>query len=104
MFSTGRSTMPRALHISTPIQDLEARRNWTGSVFADPKLRMSKVVETLETRLVLLHRRLAERSGDLRIQKSGRGRSRLVAARERRFEEIDKAPAKNTIWRSLSIR
>jgi hypothetical protein len=61
----------------------------------DPELRLPQFAENLEARLVLLHRRLGERSADIRIEKCGRGRFRLVAARELVLEEADKAPARS---------
>jgi adenylate cyclase len=54
----------------------------------DPALRLPAYAENLEARLVLLHRRLAERSCDIRIEKCGRGRFRLAAACGIVLEEI----------------
>lgn len=54
----------------------------------DPVLRLPAFSENLEARLVLLHRRLAERSSEIRIEKSGRGRFRLVTSRPLAIEEI----------------
>lgn len=47
----------------------------------DPAIRLPDVTDNLEARLVLLRRRLAEHGTDLRIDKSGRGRFRLVLQR-----------------------
>ncbi|HEY0825123.1 MAG TPA: hypothetical protein VGD76_15140, partial [Ramlibacter sp.] len=47
----------------------------------DPALRLPDVSDNLEARLLLLQRRLAEQGGGLRMEKTGRGRFRLVLSR-----------------------
>jgi len=47
----------------------------------DPALKLPDVSDNLEARLLLLQRRLAEHGGPLRIEKTGRGRFRLVLQR-----------------------
>jgi GAF domain-containing protein/pyridoxamine 5'-phosphate oxidase-like protein len=47
----------------------------------DPAIRLPDVTDNLEARLVLLRRRLAENSPHIRIEKTGRGRFRLVVQR-----------------------
>lgn len=54
----------------------------------DPLLRLPAFSENLEARLVLLHRRLAERSSEVKMEKCGRGRFRLVSTRPLAIEEI----------------
>lgn len=46
-----------------------------------PELRLPEASENLEARLILLERRLAERCGFIRIEKTGRGRFRLAVSR-----------------------
>ena len=47
----------------------------------DPRVRLPDLSDNLEARLLLLSRRLEERQACLRIEKSGRGRFRLVVSR-----------------------
>jgi adenylate cyclase len=54
----------------------------------DPALRLPAYAENLEARLVLLHRRLAERSNEIRIEKCGRGRFRLAVSCGLELQEV----------------
>jgi hypothetical protein len=47
----------------------------------DPALKLPDISDNLEARLILLQRRLAERSAFLAIEKTGRGRFRLNVSR-----------------------
>jgi len=53
----------------------------------DPSIRLPDLSDNLEARLVLLHRRLAERSGAILLEKTGRGRFRLRVNRPLRLVE-----------------
>lgn len=53
-----------------------------------PDIRLPEVAENLEARLLLLQRRLADRSDVLRIERTGRGRFRLEVARPLVLEEM----------------
>lgn len=55
----------------------------------DPSLRLPDVVDNLEARLILLQRRLLERSKALAIEKTGRGRFRLRVAGSLDLREAD---------------
>jgi len=53
----------------------------------DAALKLPALSENLEARLILLERRLAERTNFMRIEKSGRGRFRLAVRRPVRLVE-----------------
>jgi adenylate cyclase len=54
----------------------------------DPRVHLPDVGDNLEARLVLLRRRLAERTGDLRIEKTARGRFSLTVTRPLELVQI----------------
>ena len=56
---------------------------------ADPRVRRPDQSDNLEARLVLLHRRLAERQACVQLEKTGRGRFRLLVGRPLSLEDMD---------------
>lgn len=55
---------------------------------AATELRLPDLKDNLDVRLLLLQRRLAERGGPLRIERTGRGRYRFVAPVPLRLEPV----------------
>lgn len=60
---------------------------------ADPRVRLPDQSDNLEARLVLLHRRLADRQACVQLEKTGRGRFRLRVERPLDLEDMDPAAA-----------
>jgi hypothetical protein len=63
----------------------------------DPDLKLPELSDNLDARLILLQRRLAERSDCLAIEKTGRGRFRLRVGRPLHLVDVARPGAEGSV-------
>jgi hypothetical protein len=83
----------RLLHRFVSIAAETGRRDFSNrEIRLDASLQLPEFKDNLETRLILLRRRLEEKAGPIRLTRPARGRVRIEIDGEPRIEVVEAAP------------